>query len=259
MVIAKSKTKPADGPKQPHSGRRSFLRRTGAAVSAVLATAVAGSSKSAPRADSDLKSEVEALSNRIGRLEDADAIRALHRVYETCLDKGRYEDVVCAFTRDAEVVFNGGIFVGRDKGVRRLFCDNFSRGFTGKRSEPAPGFDPDPAQIREIVDVSPDRASARARFPYSMQVGTPLVSDLPLLDMARLQGQGVLQWWEGGVQEVLYVKESGEWKIRRLEYRVLSRADYRPGRSYAKPISVPQFSEVYPRDPAGPDRIVVNT
>jgi hypothetical protein len=259
MTIAKAKTGSARSPKQPNGGRRSFLRRTGAAVSAVLASAIAGAAKSAPDTDASLKGEVAALANRIGCLEDANAIRALQQKYESSLDKGMYEDVVRAFARDAEVVFNGGVFVGRDKGVRRLFCENFSQGFTGKRIEPAPGFEPDPAQIQEVVEVAPDRASARATFPYSMQVGTPLVSDWSLLDMARLQGQGILQWWEGGVQEVAYVKEGAEWKIRRLEYRVLSRANYRPGRSYAKPISIPQFSEVYPANAAGPDRIVVNT
>jgi hypothetical protein len=48
----------------------------------------------------------------------------------------------------------------------------------------------------------------------------------------------------------------GNWKIKRLEYRVLSKAYYRPGRSYARQISVPPFSKVYPEDPAGPDRLI---
>jgi len=53
-----------------------------------------------------------------------------------------------------------------------------------------------------------------------------------------------------------YVKDGNAWKIKRLEYRLLSRADYKPGRSYSKPISVPQFSEVYPGNPGGPDKLI---
>jgi hypothetical protein len=167
-----------------------------------------------------------------------------------------YEDVVGMFADKADVIFNGGVFAGKDQGVRRLYCDHFSEGWTGKKIEPAPGFELDPSQLQDVVEVAPDRKSAKAQFPYSMQVGTPLISDLPLLDMARRQGQGILQWWEGGIHEISYVKEGDAWKIKRLEYRVLSKANYKPGRSYAKPISVPIFSETYPENPTGPDKLI---
>ncbi|MEJ2079535.1 MAG: hypothetical protein P8Z74_16275 [Acidobacteriota bacterium] len=49
------------------------------------------------------------------------------------------------------------------------------------------------------------------------------------------------------------------WKIERLQYRVLSRADYRPGKSHTGSISVRFLSEAYPRDPAGPDIVVGQT
>ena len=78
--------------------------------------------------------------------------------------------------------------------------------------------------------------------------------------MARLHGEGIMKWWEGGIYEVSYLKDmkDGGWKIKRLEYRVLSKADYRPGKSCARPISVPLFSKVYPADPAGPDSLTDN-
>jgi hypothetical protein len=256
MAIAKSKTGSNSSPNQPNGGRRSFLWKTGAAMSAVLASAVAGVSKSSPDQDAGLKGQVDRLSNQVACLEEANAIRRLHQSYESYLDKGMYEDVVSLFADEAEVVFNGGIFVGKDKGVRRLYCDHFSQGWTGKKIEPAPGFEPDPAQLQDVVEVAPDRKSAKAQFPYSMQVGTPLISDLPLLDMARRQGQGILQWWEGGSHEISYVKKGDAWKIMRLEYRVRSKANYKPGRSYAKPISVPLFLEAYPENPTGPDKLI---
>ena len=50
--------------------------------------------------------------------------------------------------------------------------------------------------------------------------------------------------------------EAGHWKIRRLEYDTLSRAEYRPGKSYAQPISVPRFATRFPADQQGPDDLL---
>jgi len=76
--------------------------------------------------------------------------------------------------------------------------------------------------------------------------------------MARLHGEGVRTWWEGGVYRVRYRKDvaKGRWEIRRLEYDTLSRADYRSGRSYAQPISVPRFATRFPEDQQGPDYLL---
>jgi hypothetical protein len=257
MAIANSKTGTNNSPKQSNSGRRSFLWKTGAAMSAVLASAAAGVSKPGTDQDAGLKGQVDRLSNQLARLEDATVIRRLHQTYESYLDKGMYDEVVDMFADEGEVVFNGGVFVGRDKGIRRLYSGHFSRGCTGKKIEPAPGFELDPAQLQDVVEVAADRKSAKAQFAYSMQVGTPWISDLPLLEMARWHGQGIVQWWEGGIHEISYVKEGDAWKIKRLEHRVLSKANYKPGRSYARPISIPHFSETYPENPSGPDRLII--
>jgi hypothetical protein len=258
MDILKSASKPNGSPEQPNTGRRSFMWKIGAAMSAVLAIAAPGMSRPRINRHTDLKARVNQLSNQLGILDDKNAIRKLHQTYETCLNNRMYEEVVNLFTDNGEVIFNGGVFKGRNRGVRRLYCDHFSSGLTGKRIEPAPGFQPDTEQQQDMVEVSPDRRSAMARFTYSIQVGTPLKSDLQLVKMARLQGEGIMKWWEGGVYEVSYVKEpkDGNWRIKRLEYRALSKADYKPGRSYAKPISVSPFSKVYPEDQAGPDRLI---
>ncbi|MEJ2109627.1 MAG: nuclear transport factor 2 family protein [Acidobacteriota bacterium] len=128
---------------------------------------------------------------------------------------------------------------------------------TGRRIEPAPGFKPDKNQPQEKITVTPDRRNASASFTYSSQVGSPMVPVSTLVAMARLQGEGIVKWWEGGTYEINYVKDTVDsgWKIKRLEYRVVSKADYRPGKSHAEPISVPSFSRVYPEDPTGPDAI----
>ena len=88
---------------------------------------------------------------------------------------------------DAQVVYNGGLFTGKE-GIRRLYCDHFASGCTGRKIEPAPGFETDPAQQLDIVEVAADRKTATGQFPYSMQVGTPMTGDSSLVEMARLQG-----------------------------------------------------------------------
>jgi hypothetical protein len=255
MKILKSITRQGDGQDRPDSRRRSFMWKIGAAIPAMLAAAVPG--KSVPGTDqgADLKNQIDRLSDRLGILEDENAIRGLHQTYERLLNSCRYEEVRSLFTEDGEVIFNGGIFRGKSGGVHRLYADKFKMGLTGRKIEPAPGFPTDTELQQDSVKVATDRKSARARFSYSIQVGTPIVPESQLVKMARLHGEGIMKWWEGGTYEVSYVKDTGDgcWKIRKLEYRVLSSADYRPGKSHAEPISVPLFSKVYPEDPAGPD------
>jgi hypothetical protein len=79
------------------------------------------------------------------------------------------------------------------------------------------------------------------------------------VEMARLQGEGIVKWWEGGIYEASYVKVGDSWKIKRLEYRVTSKADYKPGRSFAKEIDVPAFSSVFPKNPTGPNKLIPTT
>jgi len=254
MNVLKSLSKSGKSP-EPNTARRSFLWRAGAAASAVLASALAGVSKSSPDHDAGLKDDVDRLSNQVGRLEDANRIRNLHQAYESNLDKGMYEEIAGMFGEDAEAVYNGGLFAGKD-GIRRLYCGHFAPRLTGKKIEPAPGFEPDSAQLLDIVEVAADRRTATGQFPYSMQVGEPMAEGSSLVDMARLQGEGIVKWWEGGICEASYVKVGESWKIKRLEYRAVSKANYRPGQTFAKPINVPAFSKTYPENPTGPDKLI---
>jgi len=243
---------------QPNIGRRSFIWKTGAAASAVLATSVPAMSMPKMTGDRGLKTEVDRLTGKLGNMEDENQIRRLHHTYENFLNAGGYEEVVNLFVDDGEVLFNGGVFKGKERGIRRLFCNRFSPGMTGKMIMPAPGFELDNELHQDTVEIARDRRSATAQFSYSIQVGSPIISDSVIIKMARLQGEGIMKWWEGGIYNVSYVKDmkGRKWKIKKLEYETLSKADYKPGRSYAKPIDIPAFSKVYPRDPAGPDKLI---
>jgi hypothetical protein len=118
MDIFERAPKSNESPEQPDTGRRSFMWKVGAGMSAVLAFAVPGMSKPGIDRNTELKTRVDQLSNQLGILEDENAIRELHKAYETCLNNGKYEDVVNLFSNNGEVVFNGGVFKGKEGGVR---------------------------------------------------------------------------------------------------------------------------------------------
>ena len=235
------------------TSRRSFIWKMGAGASAALAPTVIMAADMA-------KAEASTTDNPVLRaalLEEEKALTKFHQAFEKAMDKSLHEEVIGMFDDDAEVVFNGGVFRGRHNGVSRLYRDRFPAGKTGRRMEPAPGFELTADQQHDSVEVSPDLRSAKAVFPYSIQVGMPFETDTSLAAMARLHGEGVWTWWEGGVYRVNYRKDvAGRWKISRLEYDTLSRADYRSGRSYAQPISVSRFATCFPEDQQGPDDLI---
>jgi hypothetical protein len=229
--------------------RRSFIWKVGAVASSALAsTAALG------MADAE-SSTTDDPALRAALLEEEKALRKFHQAFEQAMDKGLNEEVLGMFADDANVVFNGGLFKSRS-GVSRLYRDHFPAGKT-RRMEPAPGFELTADQQRDSVEVSSDLRSAKAVFPYSIQVGVPFETETSLAAMARLHGEGVRTWWEGGVYRIHYRKdEAGHWKISRLEYDTLSRAEYRPGKRYAQPISVSRFATRFPADQRGPDDLI---
>ena len=236
------------GSPAPATSRRSFIWKMGAGASAVVATAV---STAKPAAGGAVDPAL-----RAALLEEEKALRNLHRQFEEAMDQGRHEAVIALFADDAEVVFNGGAFRQRT-GVTRLFAEYFPVHRTGGRMVAAPGFDVPGVAHQEHIEVASDRATATARFPYSIQAGAPFETGNSLASMARLQGEGVRTWWEGGQYCVDYRKDgTGRWKIARLEYDTRARADYRPGRSLAEPITVSRFTRRFPEDRQGPDALV---
>ena len=235
--------------------RRSFIWKIGAGVSGALASTAAfgiGKAEASTTDDPALRAALLA-----SLLEAEKALTRFHQAFEQAMDKGLHEEVIGMFADDAEVVFNGGVFKRRSHGVSRLYRDRFPAGKTGRRMEPAPGFELTADQQRASVEVSLDLRSAKAVFPYSIQVGMPFETETSLAAMARLHGEGVRTWWEGGVYRINYRKDAaGHWKISRLEYDTLSRADYRSGKRYAQPISVLRFATRFPADQQGPDDLL---
>jgi len=242
--------------------RRSFIWKVGTAASAAL---VSTTGLSIAKADTGTTSN---LPLQAALLEEEKVLRKFHQAFEQAINNGRYEEVTGMFAQDSEerdtaegggvrVVFNGGVFKVHTGGIRRLYRERFPAGKIGRRMEPAPGFELTDDQQHDSVEVSSDLRSPKAVFPYSIEVGMPFQTESSLAAMARLHGEGVRLWWEGGVYHIDYRKDAdGRWKIRRLEYDTLSRADYRAGKSYAQPIFVSRLVACFPADPHGPDELV---
>jgi hypothetical protein len=198
------------------------------------------------RSSSNLARQVADLQRQITRLEDIHAVRTLHFKYGYYIDMCLYDEATDLFANDGEVRFLNGVFKGK-AGVRRLYCEWFRNLFTQGHNGPVPGFLLDHLQLQDIVDISPDGKTAQARFRALMLAGQhkskqPRIPNFPD------------QCWEAGIYENLYVKESGVWKIKRLNYNMLWQADYEPG--WAKSgVHLPPIGKTFPENPIGPDEL----
>ena len=192
--------------------------------------------------------QVEQLANEVGLLNDVQSIRTLQHAYGYYLDKCLYDEVVDLFAPQGEVRFMGGVFKGKP-GLRRLYCERFRRNFTGGHNGPVYGFLLDHLQLQDIVDVAPDRATARGRFRCFMQAGShETKKDAP--------PHMPTQWWEGGIYENQYVREDGVWKMLVLNYTAVYHGLYESGWAHTPPQFVPFFSATFPGNPVGPDALV---
>lgn len=191
----------------------------------------------------NLEVQVEQLTARLARMEDAAAVRNLQHAYGYYLDKCLYEEVVDLFAEDCRVMFLGGVFKGK-AGARRLYIGRFAGRFVDGANGPKPGFLLDHPQLQDIIHVAEDRSTARARFRTLMQAGTHESAGKPH------------QWWEGGLYENTYVRDGGVWKIQELFYRPFWHGTFEEGWAHTKPEYVPNLSKTYPDDPAGPDELL---
>jgi len=190
-----------------------------------------------------LAREVEALRHELARQADASAVRALQFKYGYYMDKCLFPAIVELFAEDAVLYFLNGIFRGRT-GARRLYGG--ASGLNG----PVNGMLFEHIIAQDIVDVAPDRSSARGRFRCFMQGGVHASKkDAP----ARIPAQ----FWEAGIYENEYVRENGVWKIRIFDYRIVYQTRYEDGWAHAGEglLMVRPYERTFPDDPRGPDEL----
>jgi hypothetical protein len=195
----------------------------------------------------DLKAAVAELSLRVGKLEDAAAIRKLHYTYGYLIDYCRYDEVVQLFAEDGEVLFLSGIYKGH-AGVARLYKTWFGEYFTKGKPGPVDGFLLDHYQMQDIITVADDRKTAKARYHALLLGGVH--------ESRAYKPEGLPdQFYEGGMYENDYVRENGVWKIKRLDYVVQWQAEYEKGWSHTVAHLQPA-DKTFPENPIGPDEIL---
>jgi carotenoid cleavage dioxygenase len=187
-----------------------------------------------------LKTQVAELAHRTGVLEDIQSIRTLQFKYGYYFDRWLFGEVIDLFAEDCELHFLNGIFKGK-AGVRRMFGGGM--GISG----PEYGVLTDHLMMQDIVDVAPDRMTAKGRFRCFLMGGihetktekTPIPS----------------QFWEGGIYENTYIKENGVWKFKVFNYNLVWQAEYDKGWAHSelKLLMVSPFTKTYPENPRGPD------
>jgi SnoaL-like protein len=191
----------------------------------------------------ELREELRLLRERVGRLEDQQAVRALQFKYGYYMDKCLFDDIVELFAEDATLYFLNGIFRGK-AGARRLYG-----GATGLNG-PVNGMMFEHIIAQDVVDVAPDRARAWGRFRCFLQGGVhESKTDAP----AHIPDQ----FWEAGIYENEYAKRDGIWRIQVFNYRVVYQATYEQGWAHSPraPLVVSNYKDVYPHSPRGPDEL----
>ena len=241
------------------TARRSFIAVLGAGLAAAFgaaATLAADKQPAAAETNAALEKKIADLAHQLGRLEDTHAIRCLQHQYGFYLDKCLYQEVVDLFADDAEVHFNGGIYRGKNTGVKRLYIGTFQKTFTAGKNGPLPGFLLDHPTLQDVVDVAPDRKTAKARFRCLMQAGVHESSHAPMAEAARARSGKFAQWWEGGIYENQYVRDGAVWKFKVLSYNPIWHADFETGWAHTRPNYVPAADSTFPQNPLGPDELI---
>jgi len=193
----------------------------------------------------DADARIAKLEAAVDRLEAESAIRKLQYTYGYLIDKCMYNEVVELFAENGEVRFMGGIYKGKE-GVRRLYIGRFRKNFTNDVNGVSFGFLLDHPQLQMIIDVAPDRKTAKVRGRSLMQAGR---------HESAVDNGMPRQWWEGGIYENEYVKENGTWKIKVLDYNPIWHGMFDKGWAHQPANAYPYSSTTFPEDPLGPDEI----
>jgi hypothetical protein len=135
----------------------------------------------------------ESLAARLARLQDENAIRALNLEYARHVNAGTRDELALLFIDPANVQLAAD--------VRRVAPLGFGD--------------------QDRVDIAADRQTASASLHVSLGAETPLDPDCTLVQMARQQGNGIVERTDLGVFENTYVKRDGVWKIQSSTFRPL--------------------------------------
>lgn len=171
--------------------RRTFIRNAGAVLSATAAASAAAVTVS------------EETSVPAPKPAE-DEIRRLHHTFIERLNGRQYDELP-------------ELFANSDTQPPRVA--HFDRALPEGALPPVHDYLVGHEQHLDTIEVAPDRRSATACFHCLTRMEAELSPTLPLIEMARQQGQAAIQWWESGVLETTYVRSASGWQIGRLSFR----------------------------------------
>jgi hypothetical protein len=151
--------------------------------------------------ETELQQMVAALSDRVGRLEDAEAIKALHRTYVRQLADREWADMVEHFTEDATVDL-------RHHGARRGHAELIEL-FSAMEAAGSPrdGY----VLSSPVIEV--DGATATGRWTWHRHM-----CEFPVMGgTLRVFGP----WWEGRYH-CTYRRVDGRWKFSAMTFRLVA-------------------------------------
>ena len=166
-------------------------------IAGVPAIAVAQSSPAERLAD---------FRERVGLLEDQDAVEKLQATFGFYFDKGLWQDTADLFTRNGSFEYGlSGVYVGEDR-IRRALLLFGPEGL-------AQGYLNNHMQLQAVITVAPDGRSAAGRWQGMVMLSEPGTNGI----------------WGVGIYENTYVKENGVWKIDTLHFYPSASTDYDKG------------------------------
>lgn len=146
-----------------------------------------------------LLQRIAQLENRLGILEDIEAIQRLQRIYGYYIDNRLWAEMTGLFAAQGAEMEIGrrGRYLGKEN-ILPFLREVLGQGRSGlDRNEFI-----NHMQLQGVVTVHPDRRHAEGRWRALIQGSPP-------------PGGNAMLWAEG-VYENTYVKEDGQWKIARL-------------------------------------------
>ena len=173
--------------------------------------ALAFGSIDAARGSEGLHARLDRLEAEVAAAESVHAIKRLQRAYGYYLDKGMWEDLAALFTEDAVASYPAGVFIGRES-IRRHLYMNVGGGEVGRLGL-GDGRLYNHMALQPVIHLGPDGTTAKGRWRVLAMLGT----------------YGRNATWAEGVYEIEYARESGVWKIRRLDYHAGFGAPYETG------------------------------
>ncbi len=158
--------------------RRNFLGHAGAALAAPLTATAALAGEHDAGAGN--------LAGRLAALEDVSAIRALQRRYVRLVGAGRGQELAALFAEPGQASIDDHVLSAV-------------------------------ADADDTIAIAAN-GTATARVTCTVETATPIESCGTLVEMARLQGDGLVTRSETRMLESTFVKHNGTWKIEHAEF-----------------------------------------